>query len=313
MSNHLRSQNSITLCPGRQERFAHLEPDIRRSTGEKRECTRCVLLGVTGLAILLSISASVVSGIVFIKLNFILPENQDDGKICFTTTDLKLSPFRDEENGIEKLSKEVNDNQFLYCASTPEQMQIILNWVIDNKTKASVDKYNDQLTNNLLEGPAVSAHVLIGSGNSPTYNNNTTVKLFKSRSLSHYDGINIGQHKVIIKTKGTYFLYSQIYFKLIPGVNYHQPMNTSFRLSHKVVRFRQRSPTKNGQVELLRNYQQTYIKYGERYMQSSFVSGTFEMIAGDEIGVTVTNLNYIARIPETNYIGLFLLGNDRTV
>ncbi|KAK6195779.1 hypothetical protein SNE40_001135 [Patella caerulea] len=245
------------------------------------------------------------SGLIFIKPNFILPENQDDGKICFTTTELKLSPFRDEENGVEKLSKEVNDNQFLYCASTPEQMQIILNWVIDNKTKAYVDKYYDNVTNNLLEGNAVSAHVLIGASDV----NQNTVKLLKYRSLSHSDGINIGQHKLIIKTKGTYFLYSQIYFKLIPGVNYLQPTNTSFRLSHKVVRFRQWSPTKNGQEELLQSEHQTHVKHGEVDFRNSFVSGTFEMIAGDEIGVTVTNLNYIAREPETNFIGLFLLGN----
>ncbi|XP_050403348.1 uncharacterized protein LOC126819376 [Patella vulgata] len=308
--SHYHDQNSITLDLHRQGRFAYLEPGARLSTAErgKFRChnTHCVLLGVT---ILLSISASVMSGVVFIKLNFSLPENQDNGKICFTTTELKLSPFRDEESEIEKLSKEVNNDQFVYCASTPEQMQIILNWVIDNKTKAYVDKYYDNVTNNLLEGNAVCAHVLIHGSDVLGVNKNA-VKLLKSRSLSHYDGINIGPHKLVIKTKGTYFLYSQIYFKLIPGVNYHQPINTSLELFHQVVRFRQSSPTQNGQEELLRNEHQTRVKKGEVDFRSSFVSGTFEMVAGDQIGVMVTNLDYISRKPETNFIGLFLLGND---
>ncbi|XP_050403325.1 uncharacterized protein LOC126819356 isoform X2 [Patella vulgata] len=333
-SGNVEDGNSITLSHHEAGRYAHLmDGGIRR--GSTDSCTHLIPLrnrssntdsisseakqscgsfrgkftgwnGRVCFAIFIGMVLLASTGVIVMAM--MSPVNQDYGLMCLKKSDLEDIQFSDDDNRKEKLNKVVKDGQFMYCTKSPNQMEIFLNAVI-NKTKTFGYEDMNDLPSKLFNDKVVSAHVLISGFKTPI---NTAipnlVKLSTENSLTHLNGVGLGPYRLIIRTKGTYFVYSKIKFEINRRINYHAT-DDQVKMYHKVV-WNRRTPKDDGKDELLLN-EHTDILDHKKLDFSSYVSGIFQLDEGDEIGVTVTNLDYISRIKKKNFVGLFILGKTQ--
>ncbi|KAK6195781.1 hypothetical protein SNE40_001137 [Patella caerulea] len=326
-SGNAEDGKSITLSHHEAGRYAHLmDGGIRR--GSTDSCTHLIPIGNRSFDIH-SISsdtekscgsfrgkftgwngcvcATIIIGMVlFVSTGVILmaPANQDYGPLCLKQSDMEEMKFYDDDNQIQKLNRVVKDGQFMYCTKSPNQMELLLNAVINKTNEFGYEDMNN-LPKKLFNGKVVSAHVLISGFMTPI---NTAipnlVKLSAENSLTHLDGVGLGPYRLIIRTKGTYFVYSKIEFEIHPRINYHAT-NDQVKMYHKVV-WNRRTPKLKGKDELLLNEHIDNLEH-KKLDFSSYVSGIFQLDKGDEIGVTVSSLDYISRIKKKNFVGLFIL------
>lgn len=227
-------------------------------------------------------------------------------KLCQPCSELKTGPFDDDNPMIGKLDRD-GDN---CCATTARQTQIMMTLmfqrqktVSDNLGSGNFSQSKDSGDDTSTSG-VVSAHLLVGlqdlnrkrNAQAPIRN------WYKDDPVSHLEGINLHNDKLLISQDGLYLVYSQISFS-ISDRNYPVGAKVPF-LYHYVYRFNPIYPNGGNQL-LMKSVNSQRIEptvgFGDL---TSYTSAALRLKKGDQLYVKVSNSSLVSRDQKASFFGL---------
>ncbi|XP_041358931.1 tumor necrosis factor ligand superfamily member 6-like [Gigantopelta aegis] len=309
------TDSHVYLTVDSEHNYEHLEsrrrlparPVVRRKVSVRPLVIICILISV--LAISLSI-------FVLIRDLFVESDHSDREKWCVPCASIVTTPVPEEDPNVKTLEVYHKKGRAFCCARTSGQFLTIISMIYDRRTKqlqAEEDRLRQVAEPRFQSsvGSVSAAHLLTGlqkrhrlprhHGTRQTHVNSW----MKDEPLSYFRGVDLQHDRLIITNSGLYYVYSQIYFKILTGNGVKLPK----LLGHQVHRYSVSGPN-DGKEKLL----QTVHTCAERtnrdiYIHTSYVGGIFQLNRNDQLYVTVSNASLIDRDPRLSFFGIFKLGN----
>ncbi|ESO98730.1 hypothetical protein LOTGIDRAFT_231148 [Lottia gigantea] len=215
---------------------------------------------------------------------------------CVPCDKLKCSTFPNEtEKKCKMLDKDYENGEKVCCGSTTQSTEALLDLISERKLRESkIQDRNDEIRDGYIKGSQISAHILM-SGYDDKLQEKRPVELLKDRKLSHFNGVNITHDRINIRTKGKYFLYCQLYFKVILGTNLDKQEGI---LSYQIRRYNSKLPNYYTE-KLLESKFTVQFKDGkidDNDNKTDFLSGIFNFEAGDQLYVMDESQHWLSSI-----------------
>ncbi|XP_046574306.1 tumor necrosis factor ligand superfamily member 10-like [Haliotis rubra] len=319
----------VNNCAMKSEKYLE---DYERLRSKLAQVT-CYLYGLAAVVVAGMLILIVIVAVLYGKLSYDVAHHShqpkvgeqiakilERGKLCLPCNELRLGPSPEEENMLNKFTREEHDNVEKCCVETPSQLLELLELFIERTYREEMAKGNIKVPSSRSMGSATdvdrpAAHLMgdvqrMDQTQVPGKQFPISSWIY-STDLAFSDHVSYRHGRIVVPSDGLFYVYSQVSF--LEVFNIHSDGSSSSystespSLSHYLYRYNIIYPH-GGEETLIQNSITKCWGQNKAFGEyTSYLGAVFHLRQGDEVFVKVSNITMVSRDPKSNYFGLFKL------